>query len=148
MEVTHTTTEIAAMIERLKLFARIEDGGGSCDLQFQTSPSREAATMLRDVAAERDAMAVNVRAMQKTINRQTREAKHLREKYVAAEAERDRLAAMVEKLRGYAEHYGGCDINLWNADSSTKCSCGLSGVLRWFQFFFQRPPSAPTDVKP
>ena len=57
---THTPDEIAAMIERLELFARIEDGGGSCDLQFQTSPSHEAAAMLREVAAERDRLTAMV----------------------------------------------------------------------------------------
>ena len=85
MEVTHTPTEIAAMIERLKLFARIEDGGGSCDLQFQTSPSREAATMLRDVAAERDALANCVAAADKLVPI----AEALVARVEALEAERD-----------------------------------------------------------
>lgn len=148
---THTPTEIAAMIERLELFARIEDGGGSCDLQFQTSPSREAAAMLRDVAAERDALARDkleillppgavtgdfmdgwVSGQQYMIfiydgEQAVDGAVKITERLEVAEAERDRLAAMVEKLIDYAEHGKRCpQYSVWDG----TCTCGLSDVLK------------------
>lgn len=39
------------LVGRLTSFADIEDGGGACDLQFQTSPSREAATAISHLSA-------------------------------------------------------------------------------------------------
>lgn len=57
------------LIERLRTFADIEDsGGGACDLQFETSPSREAAneierlrTRLEKAEAERDQLAFQLK---------------------------------------------------------------------------------------
>ena len=51
----------------------------------------------------------------------------------AAEAERDRLAAMVEKLQKYTEHYKFCSANTWQAflpGNKVYCTCGLSDVLK------------------
>jgi len=50
-----------------------------------------------------------------------------------AEAERDRLAAMVEKLRGYAVHDDDCGVNallMPRLPLTKQCTCGLSAVLQ------------------
>ena len=83
---THTTTEIAAMIERLEHMSK-----NTRDEYLHELAGRSAA-MLRDVAAERDALAV---AEQNAFNQRNMALDELK----LAEAERDRLAAMVEKLR-------------------------------------------------
>lgn len=58
------------------------------------------------------------------------------------------VAAMVEKLRGYASHKRSCDRHSsWGAFLN-KCTCGLSELLQQSQPFDQQPSSAPTDVKP
>ncbi len=145
------------MIERLKLFARIEDGGGSCDLQFQTSPSREAAAMLRDVAAERDALAERIDGLTEdalrfkrlwnteraSLRKRSDEVCGLEYRLGEAEAKADRLAAMVEKLREYVVHDKTC-----NPQGSRGCTCGLSDLLQQSQPLDQQPTPPPTDVKP
>lgn len=40
------------LIERLRAFADIEDGGGTCDLQIQVSPCREAAARIQSLEAQ------------------------------------------------------------------------------------------------
>jgi len=111
---THAPDEIAAMIEKLK---RWFHGGQS--LRDIHSERLEAAAMLRDVAAERDALAV---AEQNAFNQRNMALDELK----LAEAERDRLAAMVEKLIDYAEHGKRCpQYSVWDG----TCTCGLSDVL-------------------
>ena len=86
----------------------------------------EAAAMLRDVAAERDALAV---AEQNAFNQRNMALDELK----LAEAERDRLAAMVEKMRGWVRHDDDCGVNalLMPRPPLTKqCTCGLSEVLK------------------
>lgn len=125
---THTPTEFAAMIERL------ESGWDNGRIM------PEAAAMLRDVAAERDALA----AMAKEIDHERRSlATNLdyaekgrdavEDRADRLEAESDRLAAMVEKLRGYAVHDERCGLNVRlmpRLPMTKQCTCGLSDVLK------------------
>ena len=117
----YAPTEIAAMVERLIVF---EDWlyamrlAGMSDVQPNL---QDAAAMLRGVAAERDRYR-DLAAKTHKANMATMGAE------VKAEAERDRLAAMVEKLRGYAVHDDDCDSNRWRW--AGDCTCGLSDVLK------------------
>ena len=110
---THTSTEIAAMIERAQnillstAYGHLREG-----ISVLTA-------MLRDVAAERDRYR-DLAAKTHKANMATMGAE------VRAESERDQLAAMVEKLRGYARHRQGCYLVRWDLD----CTCGLSDVLK------------------
>lgn len=50
-----------------------------------------------------------------------------------AEAELDRLAARVEKLRGYAVHDDDCGVNallMPRPPLTMQCTCGLSDLLK------------------
>jgi len=157
---THTLAEITAMIERL-------EAGTLAHERYSTADDAmvQAAAMLREVAAERDALARDlddayramklqaaaVRTLQAneateinmlreksrfehvavaTLDSERAANARLTEELEAAEAERDRLAAMVEKLRGYAVHKPNC--SLWSASRFqwAECTCGLSDVLK------------------
>ncbi len=83
-------TEIAAMIERLEAWEPLVSSG--YEVPAAGRSMLEAAAMLREAAAERDALAV---AEQNAFNQRNMALDELK----LAEAERDRLAAMVEKLR-------------------------------------------------
>ena len=113
---THTPTEIAAMIKRLEKRQQIESIGGYQRIEFEDEDAIEAAAMLREVAAERDAW------RDKWLKLGDQAAKQIS----AAEAKADRLAAMVEKLRWYAAHYRRCDL----LSLRGSCTCGLSDVLK------------------
>lgn len=132
---THTPDEIAAMIERLDTIYKDDHERGcpmrcsACECGFEAAvdaTARDAAAMLREVAAERDAMAV---AEQNAFNQRNMVLDELKR----AEAERDRLAAMVEKMRGWVRHDDDCGVNalLMPRPPLTKqCTCGLSEVLK------------------
>jgi len=135
---THTPTEIAAMIERLgrKIF---ENDGYHGVSEVDLNPDGpDAAAMLRDVAAERDALLSGGGLSEnKGFNELYEEIVQLSfEAGTAqgtAEAERDRLAAMVEKLRGYAVHDDDCGVNallMPRLPLTKQCTCGLSDVLK------------------
>ena len=146
---THTPTEIAAMIDDLECI----DRGGVLHAKRPKQPHPicdKAAAMLRDVAAERDALARDkleillppgavtgdfmdgwVSGQQHMIfiydgEQAVDGAVKITERLEVAEAERDRLAAMVEKLIDYAEHGKRCpQYSVWDG----TCTCGLSDVL-------------------
>lgn len=144
---THTPTEIAAMIERLaEGVAEVGLADDNCtelyDVESANEAMFEAAAMLREVAAERDALA----AMAKEIDHERRTLatnldyaetgrEAVEDRALAAEAERDRIAAMVEKLRGYAVHDERCGLNVrlmprLSVVMTKQCTCGLSEVLK------------------
>jgi hypothetical protein len=83
MEVTHTPTEIAAMIERLEAWEPLVSSG--YEVPAAGRSMLEAAAMLRDVAAERDALANCVAAADKLVPI----AEALVARVEALEAERD-----------------------------------------------------------
>lgn len=163
---TRTTTEIAAMIERLnggkcprcKGWGEVAYCGemvscecrGKYEAPISMKGRREAAAMLREVAAERDALKSDWFAgtvdcdgndLETIRSDELQHLKDEREKFMwqvrdtcaraeAAEAERDRLAAMVEKLRGYAGHRLDCEAGGNYPFLSEHCTCGVSEVLK------------------
>ena len=117
-----TEIEITALIERL--------GAGTFPIGEPDPLCGEAAAMLRDVAAERDEWRDRHKSLGNAALLQIGESAKLRGK---AEAERDRLAAMVEKLRGYAVHDDDCGVNallMPRLPLTKQCTCGLSDVLK------------------
>ena len=121
---THTPDEIAAMIERLEAWEPLVSSG--YEVPAAGRSMFDAAAMLRDVAAERDRYR-DLAAKTHKANMATMGAE------VKAEAERDRLAAMVEKLRGYAVHDDDCGVNallMPRLPLTKQCTCGLSDVLK------------------
>jgi len=67
---------MSELVERLRRFADIEDSGGSCDLQFETSPSREAADCIEDLEARLEkAEAERDRQHDENVHRITMQAK-------------------------------------------------------------------------
>ena len=131
---THAPTEIAAMIERLDTIYKDDHERGcpmrcsACECGFEAAvdaTAKDAAAMLRDVAAERDEWRDRHKSLGNAALLQIGESAKLRGK---AEAEADRLAAMVEKLRGYAVHDDDCDSNRWRW--AGDCTCGLSAILK------------------
>ena len=137
---THTPDEIAAMIERaITHFDGVPERGG------EKSSTRlllnDIAAMLREVAAERDAWrdkynALGDQAIREVANLATECGRmDVQRDAAAAELasvsrERDRLATMVEKLRGYAVHDAGCEAGEDNPFPAERYTCGLSDVLK------------------
>lgn len=132
---THTPTEIAAMIERLER-KTFENDGYHGVFEVNLNPDGpDAAAMLREVAAERDALAV---AEQNAFNQRNMALDELK----LAEAERDRLAAMVEKLKEVIRQYvDPCDVKVEHDELVTD-------VFVEYQSFAQQPSASPSDVKP
>jgi len=154
---THTPDEIAAMIDEAAEATENWRGWGLRDRAKAADTLMALAAMLRDVAAERDALragrigdAAQYERDKQYLRGQVDEERRrsdtrdwkmwgkliklsdpeaILDRAEKAEAERDRLAAMVEKLRGYAVHDDSCITHKW-APLTMQCTCGLSDILR------------------
>lgn len=143
---THTPEAIAAMIDEAAEATENWRGWGLRDRAKAADTLEAITTMLREVAAERDAWRDKynalgdqaIREVAKLATECGRMDVH-RDAAVADLAsvsrERDRIAAMVEKLRGYAVHDERCGLNVrlmprLSVVMTKQCTCGLSEVLK------------------
>lgn len=144
---TISASEIGTMIERLER-KTFENDGHHGVFEIDLNPDGpDAAVMLRDVAAERDAAEIEIGFLKEKLASAESERDHLlnrsehnlgllvkdRRRAKSAEAELDRLAARVEKLRGYAVHDDDCGVNallMPRPPLTMQCTCGLSDLLK------------------